>query len=54
MGKIINRRITFKAKTIEKYLGEDYQVKSSFGHVHDLEKGKKALILPMTFNPIIS
>jgi len=29
-----------KAKTIEKFLGEDYQVMSSFGHIRDLaEKG---------------
>jgi DNA topoisomerase-1 len=27
-----------KAKTIEKFLGKDYLVKSSFGHVRDLEK----------------
>ena len=29
-----------KAKTIEKFLGSDYQVMSSFGHIRDLaEKG---------------
>ncbi len=28
-----------KAKTIEKYLGADFSVKSSFGHIRDLEKG---------------
>lgn len=27
-----------KAKTIEKYLGKDYSVKSSFGHIRDLPK----------------
>ena len=27
-----------KAKTIEGFLGEDFQVKSSFGHVRDLKK----------------
>ncbi|HND89092.1 MAG TPA: toprim domain-containing protein, partial [Saprospiraceae bacterium] len=27
-----------KAKTIEKYLGADFTVKSSFGHIRDLEK----------------
>lgn len=27
-----------KAKTIEKFLGKDYQVKSSFGHIRDLPK----------------
>jgi DNA topoisomerase I len=28
-----------KAKTIEKYLGSDFSVKSSYGHIRDLEKG---------------
>jgi DNA topoisomerase I len=28
-----------KAKTIEKYLGADFVVKSSYGHIRDLEKG---------------
>lgn len=28
-----------KAKTIEKYLGDDFTVKSSYGHIRDLEKG---------------
>jgi DNA topoisomerase I len=28
-----------KAKTIEKFLGSDFSVKSSFGHIRDLEKG---------------
>ena len=28
-----------KAKTIEKYLGADFSVKSSYGHIRDLEKG---------------
>ena len=28
-----------KAKTIEKYLGSDFAVKSSYGHIRDLEKG---------------
>jgi len=26
-----------KAKTIEKYLGKDFTVKSSYGHVRDLK-----------------
>ena len=32
-----------KAKTIEKYLGKDYTVKSSYGHIRDLAKGNKAV-----------
>ena len=27
-----------KAKTIEKFLGKDFMVKSSFGHIRDLSK----------------
>ena len=27
-----------KAKTIEKYLGKEFLVKSSFGHIRDLDK----------------
>ena len=27
-----------KAKTIEKFLGKEYTVKSSFGHIRDLSK----------------
>ena len=30
-----------KAKTISKYLGNEFIVKSSVGHVRDLPKGKK-------------
>lgn len=32
-----------KAKTIEKILGKDFVVKSSFGHVRDLDKGNQAV-----------
>ena len=33
-----------KAKTIEKYLGKDYVVRASIGHVRDLPKSNKAAI----------
>ncbi|TAH03059.1 MAG: type I DNA topoisomerase [Sphingobacteriales bacterium] len=32
-----------KAKTIEGYLGKDFIVKSSFGHIRDLKKGDNAI-----------
>lgn len=32
-----------KAKTIEGYLGKDFIVKSSFGHIRDLKKGDSAI-----------
>jgi DNA topoisomerase-1 len=40
-----------KAKTIEKYLGSDFTVKSSYGHVRDLEKGPKAVDVDNHFSP---
>ena len=33
-----------KAKTIEKYLGKDYTVRASVGHVRDLPKSNKHAI----------
>ncbi|TAF35483.1 MAG: type I DNA topoisomerase [Cytophagales bacterium] len=40
-----------KAKTIGGYLGPDFIVKSSFGHVRDLPKGNKAIDLENGFMP---
>ncbi len=40
-----------KAKTIEKYLGKDYLVKSSYGHVRDLPKGNQAVDIQNGFQP---
>lgn len=40
-----------KAKTIEKYLGSDFKVKSSFGHIRDLEKGTKGIDIENDFEP---
>jgi len=40
-----------KAKTIEKILGPDFTVKSSFGHVRDLEKGTKGVDVEQNFKP---
>ena len=37
-----------KAKTIEKYLGKDFHVLASYGHVRDLVPKKVPLTLPMT------
>ncbi|WP_052910889.1 type I DNA topoisomerase [Riemerella anatipestifer] len=39
-----------KAKTIQKYLGKDFQVKSSFGHIRDLPKKGMGIDLE-TFSP---
>lgn len=40
-----------KAKTIEKYLGKDFTVKSSYGHVRDLEKSNNAVDIENDFEP---
>ncbi|MFN3404672.1 MAG: type I DNA topoisomerase [Cytophagaceae bacterium] len=40
-----------KAKTIEGYLGKDFLVKSSYGHVRDLPKGDKAIDIKNGFKP---
>ena len=41
-----------KAKTIEGYLGKDFTVKSSFGHVRDLAKKGLAIEIENKFNPL--
>ena len=40
-----------KAKTIEKFLGKDFQVKSSFGHIRDLEKAGMGIDIEKQFHP---
>ncbi|MGH7157639.1 MAG: type I DNA topoisomerase [Candidatus Saccharimonadales bacterium] len=40
-----------KAKTIEKYLGKDFTVKSSFGHIRDLPKKGLNIDIENSFEP---
>ena len=40
-----------KAKTIEKFLGKDYKVMSSYGHIRDLPKKKYSINAENGFNP---
>src|SRR5690349_23534924 len=40
-----------KAKTIEKFLGKDYTVKSCFGHVRDLAEGDLSVDVKDRFKP---
>jgi DNA topoisomerase I len=40
-----------KAKTIEGYLGKDYKVASSMGHIRDLPKGGDAIDIENDFEP---
>ena len=41
-----------KAKTIEGYLGKDFIVKSSYGHVRDLPKNDGSIDVEKGFNPV--
>ena len=40
-----------KAKTIEKYLGKDFKVKSSMGHIRDLQKNNDGVDIENDFKP---
>src|SRR3954468_23439745 len=40
-----------KAKTIQKYLGRDYIVKASVGHIKDLPKSKLGIDIKKGFAP---
>ena len=40
-----------KAKTIGKYLGPDYQVKASMGHLRDLPKSTLSVDIEHDFEP---
>ena len=40
-----------KAKTIEKFLGKDFTVKSSFGHIRDLPKKDMGIDIEHDFTP---
>lgn len=41
-----------KAKTIEKFLGKDYKVMSSYGHIRDLKKRDLSIDKDKEFNPV--
>ena len=41
-----------KAKTIEKFLGKDFHVLSSYGHIRDLKKKDFSIDIENSFKPI--
>ena len=41
-----------KAKTIEKFLGKDYKVMSSFGHIRDLRKKNFSIDIENNYMPV--
>jgi DNA topoisomerase-1 len=41
-----------KAKTIEKFLGKDFTVKSSYGHIRDLPKDDSAIDIKHGYKPV--
>lgn len=51
MAKLLIVESPTKAKTISKYLGKDYVVMSSFGHVRDLPKSKIGIDVEHDFAP---
>ena len=40
-----------KAKTIEKFLGKDFKVLSSYGHIRDLKKKEFSIDVDKNFKP---
>ena len=40
-----------KAKTIEAILGKNFEVKSCYGHIRDLEKNDMGIDIANNFNP---
>ena len=51
MSKLVIVESPAKAKTIQKYLGEGYDVVASMGHVRDLPKSKLGIDIEHGFRP---
>ena len=51
MSKLVIVESPSKAKTIQKYLGPDYQVVASMGHVRDLPKARLCVDVKDNFRP---
>ena len=50
-GNLVIVESPAKAKTIQKYLGKEYTVKSSFGHIRDLQEKKLSVDVAAGFKP---
>ena len=50
-GNLVIVESPAKAKTIQKYLGKDYTVKSSFGHIRDLQDKSLSIDIDAGFKP---
>ncbi|HAG57112.1 MAG TPA: DNA topoisomerase I, partial [Ruminococcaceae bacterium] len=51
MSKLVIVESPAKAKTIQKYLGEGYDVVASMGHIRDLPKSKLGIDIEHGFQP---
>ena len=51
MKKLVIVESPTKAKTITKFLGKDFIIKSSFGHLRDLPKSKLGVDVENGFTP---
>ncbi len=51
MKKLVIVESPTKAKTISKFLGPDYKIESSFGHIRDLPKSKLGVDVENNFEP---
>jgi len=51
MSKLIIVESPTKAKTISKFLGDDFKIESSYGHIRDLPKSKLGIDIENNFEP---
>ncbi len=51
MSKLVIVESPAKAKTIKKYLGKDYEVVASMGHIRDLPQARLSVDINNNFNP---
>ncbi|KKW29815.1 MAG: topoisomerase I protein [Parcubacteria group bacterium GW2011_GWA2_52_8] len=51
MSKLVIVESPTKAKTISKFLGKDFKIESSYGHIRDLPKSKMGIDIEKNFEP---